>query len=230
MDPALEIVIKKILDIPSSLGPVIISVPVLILSYIVSHKPITQITIRGVAFFINRVTDLIIKAAIGIGGGSLFFILPIRVSSLTSAVLAGAIMFNIANNIDCASLVSKVPMGQDINGNAIGFLEKAPEKNSKVFIKGNENIDLYAPSGNDKEYCSLEYNNQKMEKSNVGETTTELQKHIHRKCEKKFVPLKHRTKTLNYLKKDDSTEHRESAAPYIKRYAERRNRIMNERI
>ena len=59
---------------------------------------------------------------------------------------------------------------------------------------------------------------------------TEPQNQIHRKCDKEFVPLKEQTKTLSDLKKQDSTENREKAAPYIKRYEDRRKRIMNKRI
>jgi hypothetical protein len=49
---------------------------------------------------------------------------------------------------------------------------------------------------------------------------------IHRKCEKTYVPLNQRTKTLDDLKKEDSTENREKVAPYIKRYEDRRRRII----
>jgi hypothetical protein len=42
--------------------------------------------------------------------------------------------------------------------------------------------------------------------------------------------LKERTKTLADLKKEDSTENREKAAPYIKRYEERRKGIINKRV
>ena len=52
---------------------------------------------------------------------------------------------------------------------------------------------------------------------------------MYQKCDKKFVPLKERTKTLSDLKKQDSTENREKVAPYIKRYKDRRKRIMNKR-
>lgn len=69
-----------------------------------------------------------------------------------------------------------------------------------------------------------------MEKSNVRVVITEPQHQIHQKCEKKFVSLKKRTKTLADLKKQDSTENREKAAPYVKRYEDCRKRIMNKRI
>ena len=58
--------------------------------------------------------------------------------------------------------------------------------------------------------------------------TEQPQTQIYRKCDKEFVPLKERTKTLSDLKKQDSTENREKAAPYIKRYEDSRKRIMNK--
>nr|QUS63967.1 hypothetical protein [Haslea silbo] len=233
LDPALEIVIKQMLNLPPAFGPVVISVPVLILSYVVSQQPIKQITILGVSVFVDRVTSLGVKAAIGVGSGAVFFILPVGVVSLTGALLAGAIAFNVVQgitNFECDNLVSKVIMERSSEGKAIGFLERPPENNPRVFIKGNEDIELYSPNKN--EYCVSE-SKQKVEKSNQVEKsnlrTEQSQTQIYQKCDKEFVPLKERTKTLSDLKKQDSTENREKAAPYIKRYEDRRKRIMNKR-
>ncbi|MCP4255254.1 MAG: hypothetical protein GY775_17970 [Candidatus Scalindua sp.] len=44
-----------------------------------------------------------------------------------------------------------------------------------------------------------------------------------------YSPLHERTKTLKDVRVDDSTENRENAEPYIKRYEEKRQRIMNNR-
>ena len=110
----------------------------------------------------------------------------------------------------------------------IDFLERPPEKNPRVFIKDNEDIEIYFPHLNKNEYCFSECK-QKVEKSNVRGVKTEPQNKIHRKCEKQFVPLKKRTKTLANLKKQDSTENREKIEPYIKRHKDRRKRIMNKR-
>ena len=229
LDPALEIVIKQMLNLPPAFGPVVISVPVLILSYVVSQQPIKQITILGVSVFVDRVTSLGVKAAIGVGSGAVFFILPVGVVSLTGALLAGAIAFNVVQgitNFECDNLVSKVIMERSSEGKAIGFLERPPEENPRVFIKDNEDIELYFPSPNKNEYCVSE-SKQKVEKSNL--RTEQPQTQIYRKCDKEFVPLKERTKKLSDLKKQDSTENREKAAPYIKRYEDRRKRIMNKR-
>lgn len=55
---------------------------------------------------------------------------------------------------------------------------------------------------------------------------TEPQILIHRKCEREYVPLKNRTKTLADLKKEESTENQEKATQYIKRYEDRRKLII----
>jgi len=230
VDPALEIVIKQMLKLRPEAGPVIISVPVLILSYIVSRQPIKQITILGVSVFVDQMKDLSIKTAIGIVSGSIFFIIPVGVVSLTSAVLAGAIALNVAQgitNIECNNLVSKVPMEQVSEGKTVGFLERPPEKNSRVFIKENENTELYYPRIDE---SSSEYKQVKVKNSNLRGVEPELQTQINRNYEKEYVPLKERTKRLADLKNHDSTANREEAGPYIKRYEDRRKRIMNQRI
>ena len=155
LDPSLEIVIKQMLNVPPAFGPVVISVPVLILSSVVSRQPIKQISILGVSVFVDRVKSLAIKTAIGVGSGSIFFILPVGVVSLTSALLAGAIAFNVAQditNFECNNLVSKVTMERGSEGKAIGFLERPPEKNPRVFIKDSEDIELYFPNFKKNEY------------------------------------------------------------------------------
>lgn len=231
--PALEIVIKQMLNLPPEAGPVIISVPVLILSYIVSQQPIKQITILGVSVLADQIKDLGVKTVIGIGCGSIFFFTPVGVVSLTGALLGGAMFFNIAqgiNHIECNNFVSKLPTEQVSEGKTVSFLERPPEKNSKVFIKENENTELYSLRTNDNKSCSSEYKQVKVTGSNLRGVDPEPQTQIKRKCEKEYVPLKKRTKRLEDLKKQDSTANREKAAPYIKRYEDRRKDIKTQRI
>ena len=140
LDPALEIVIKQMLNLPPAFGPVVIfiSVPVLILSYIVSQQPIKQITILGVSVFVDRVKSLGVKAAMGVGSGAVFFILPVGVVSLTGALLTGAIAFNVVQgitNFECDNLVSKVIMERSSEGKAIGFLERPLERTQEFLLK-----------------------------------------------------------------------------------------------
>lgn len=233
VDPSLEIVLKQMLNLPPEAGPIIISVPLLILSYIVSRQPVKQITILGVSLFADKFKSLTVKTGIGIVSGSIFFFTPVGVVSLTSALLAGVTIFSVVQGIsdfECNSLVSKVPMERVSQEKTIGFLETLPKNTPKVFIEGSEDTELYILSHNDNGSCSSEYKQVEVKKSTILPVKTEPQTQIHRKCERKYVPLKERTKTLADLKKEDSTENREKAAPYIKRYEDRRRRIMNERV
>jgi hypothetical protein len=80
---------------------------------------------------------LVIKTGIGIVSGSIFFFIPIGVVSLTSTLLAGAIIFNVAQGIsdfECNNLVSKVTMERVSQEKNIGFLETLPEKTKSTLI------------------------------------------------------------------------------------------------
>jgi len=229
----LEIVLKQMLNLPPEAGPIVISVPLLISAYIVSRQPIRQVTVLGVSLFAEKFKSLAVKTGLGIVGGSIFFFTPVGVVSLTTTLLTGAIIFNIAqgiSSIECNDFVSKVTMERVSEEKTVGFLETLPEKTPKVFIKGNEDTELYIPIHKDNGSCSLEYKQVEVKKSNIRLVKSEIQTQIHRKCERGYVPLKERTKTLADLKKEDSTENREKAAPYIKRYEDRRKRIINKRV
>jgi ribosomal protein L24 len=223
------------LNLPLEEGPVVISVPLLILAYIVLRQPIKQVTILGVSFFADKFQSLAVKIGIGIASGSIFFFTPVGVVSLTSTLLTAAIFFNIAQGIssfECNNFVSKVTMERVSQEKTIGFLETLSEKTPKVFIKGSKNIELYIPSHNDNGSCSFEYKEVEIKKSNIRlvRVKTETQTQIHRTCERKYVSLKKRTKTLADLKKEDSTENQEKAEPYIKRYENCRRDIRNKRV
>jgi hypothetical protein len=162
----------------------------------------------GVSLSVDKFKSLAIKIGIGIASGSIFFFTPVGVVSLTSKLLTGAIIFNVVQEmgyLECNNLVSKVTMDQVSQEKAIGFLETLSEKTPKAFIKGSENTWLYIPSDNDKGSYSSKYKQVEVKKSNIGPVKTETQTQIYRKCERKYVPLKERTKTLANLKREDST-------------------------
>lgn len=127
LDPGLEIFIKKMFYLPMTFNSVVIVVPVLILSCFIYRQPIRQMTILGVSVFVDQVKSLPIKIAIGVVSKSVFFILPVGVVSLTGALLAGAIVFNVVQDfikIECNNLVSKVPMERPFKKKIVGFLDK----------------------------------------------------------------------------------------------------------
>jgi hypothetical protein len=231
VDRPLEIVLKQMLNLPPEVGPLVISVPLLILAYIVSRQPVKQVTILGFSVFADKFKILAAKMGIGIVSGSIFFFIPVGVVSLTSALLTGGIIFNVVQGIssfECSNFVSKVTMERVSQEKIVGFLERRPEKTPRVFIKGIEDTELYIPSSNDNGSCSSEYKQVELKKSNTNLVKTETQ--INRKCERKYVPLRERTKTLADLKRHDSTENQEKAAPYIKRYEDRRKAILDRKV
>ena len=230
VDPALEIVIKQMLNLRSKTGPIIISVPVLIITYLVSQQSIKQLTILGVDVFVNQIKDLSLKAAVGIACGSIFFFTPVGLVALSSALISGAMLFNIAqgiNHIECNNFVSKVPTERLSSGKTVSFLERPVENNSRVFIKGNENIELYSPYTNENKSCYLKDELIEVTDSNLDKTKTNTRTKINRKYEKKCVPLKERTKTIADLAK---TPTQNTAEYEIKNFEEGRKRIPNQKI
>jgi hypothetical protein len=238
VDRSLEIILKRMLNLPPESGPLIVSVPLLLLAYVVSRQTINQVTILGISVFTDKLSILMVKGTLGAIGGSILLFYAPGLVTLTTAIMTLGLVINIArgiNSFECDNFIQKVSMERISNGPDRAFLEGLPEKTPKIFIKGNENIEIFVPSYDSKDSCYSEYRRfQVKKKSNLlllkPETGTETETHIHRKCEKKYIPLKVRTKTLSDLKIEDSTENREKAAPYIEKYEERRRRIMNKRI
>jgi hypothetical protein len=232
VDRPLEIVLKQMLDLHPEEGPIVISVPVLILSYIVSRQLIKQVTILGVRVVTDQAKTLAVKTGIGIVTGSVFLFVPLGALSIMSTLIGGALILSVAqgiNHLECSDFVSKVTMEQVSQEKNIGFLETLPERSPKVFIKGNEDTELYIPSRNDNASCSSKYDPVEVKKSDGNPLKNKPQGPIQRTCKTQYVPLEKRTKTLADLKKDDSTENREEAAPYIKRYENRRKLILNKK-
>ena len=70
--------------------------------------------------------------------------------------MAGAIAFNVipdSTNFKCTKLVSKITMKRTSEEKTIGFLERSPKNNPRVFIKDNEDIEIYFPNLNENEYA-----------------------------------------------------------------------------
>jgi hypothetical protein len=144
------------LNLRPEAGPIIISVQLFILSYIVSRQAIKQMTILGISFFVDEFKILAVKTAVGIFTGLIFFFVPVEIVSLTSTVINAIIIVNVAD-FDCNNFVSKVTMDRVSQEKPIGFLETFSEKITKVFIKGTEDLELYVPIYNDNSFCFSEY-------------------------------------------------------------------------
>jgi len=72
----------------------------------------------------------------------------------------------------------------------VSFLDKPPRKNPRVFIKENENVELYFSFTNDYRSCFSEDKQVKVMDSNLRGVELEPQTHINRSCKKKYIRLK----------------------------------------
>ena len=117
----------------------------------------------------------------------------------------------------------------------ITILDKPEQQNNRIFVSDEtQNLDIYIPDDRD-ESCSFESNDveskQELEKYHVQGLIPEPkpEETLSLTCNKNYVPLKYRTKTLSDLKRQDSSDSRQDAQRYITRYENRRKRIMNDR-
>ncbi len=241
VDPVLEVMVKRMLNLPPEAGPVVISVPVLILSYILASDPIRQVTMLGVTVATDKAKSISINAGLGLVSALPIFFLPVGVVTLTTTIISLGLFVSVArgiNHIDCSSIVSQVPMERSLTKKPVGFLDTPQAKSPKIFIKGDEGNQLYVPTPIADDSCSSNFKQDPVE---METSTGEKSPPISRSCEKDYVPLNERTKTLDDVKKHDSTESRDQAQPYIDRYEKRRDnymdryqrrreRIMNERV
>ena len=132
-------------------------------------------------------------------------------------------IINGMNHVDCNSILLKLPIERVSEQKTINFVETYSERAPKIFIKGSEENQLYIPSPSPTKDVSCSVNVNTVENSNEINL-------IHRKCNKNYIPLHERTRTLNDLRKHDTTENMEKAESYIKRYENRRKRIMENRV
>lgn len=233
VDTSVAITIRQMLDLPSQYGPVVVSVPVLILGYIVAYQPFNQVKIMGVNFVFEKIKNAALKAAVGTAGGfsALTLVGTLPLVSVTGAVLSLAIMLNIGFQVmdfECGSVVSVMNGQQLPSGKSVGFLDPLPNNSPKVYIQGSKDVEPYVLGSGGS--CSAEYKQTEVVKTNVRPVTREPQIEVDKKCIQKYLPLNKRTKTYNDIRKEDSTEKREQAEPYIQRYEKRRKKIMEERV
>lgn len=226
VDPALQLTVRRMLDIPSEKGPLIISVPVLILAYLVRYQPLKQVGLLGLKMVVENYKIVAVKAGTGTVTGVLAAFLPVspipKLCGIAATLIFVASTINGIDSLECSSVVSKLAHERVYENKEIPkeihFVETPPEKTPKIFIKGSKEVEIYGPTKNKNEnVCSSEYK-------------PEVVPRVNRNCKKEYIPLKDRTKTWADLKREDSTENRNQAKRYIERYEKRRKKIMNERV
>ena len=244
VSPGLEIMLKRMLRITSEIGPIVVSPSVLIIAYVVYTRSLNQLSILGTDMVLERYRRrLIAQFAASIGAGSLVYLIPrgffLRFLRLFTPVTGGSVivlLFHLLQQIvsfDCNSMVVQLPVQYDsATQRTITILDKPEQQNNRIFVADeSENLNIYIPDDRDKS-CFFE--------SNDIESKQELEKYrlipepkpeetLSVTCNNNYVPLKHRTKTLSDLKKEDSSDSRQDAQRYITRYENRRKRIMNDR-
>lgn len=178
----------------------------------------TTVQILGSEFVIESLRDLVLNT-LGVTGAGLFILANGWWNPLTptAIMVAAALTLNIVTQpIVCSDFVSQLPsepkhqherrltpvLGE--KKPMIHFATLPPEKPDKVFIKDDEESEIFVPTSKVECEPLKPFTIKRKTKDKVV---------IHRQCEREFVPLKERTKTLADLK--------DPAQPYLTRHAER---------
>jgi len=196
------------------------------MAYIISIEDVKQIAILAASIAFDNFKNLVAKATLrSVSAVSvlLYFTSLVPATAFVSAAVTTRIIFIIVfsmNSLECDNFVSKLPM-ERVDGQKIAFSERLTEKMPRIFTKTTEDSEIYIPIQNGKPFCSSEPKKVMVKKSNMQPLKTEIQPQIDRKCKTTYVPLEKRTKTWDDLIREDSTENRKKAEPYIKDYEKR---------
>ena len=165
-----------------------------------------------------------------------YFGTAVSASVLGSLVAAITIAIAASNQLNCSDFVRELPQTYiergttDLPVQTAVFLEEPQDlSNNRVFIVDNEETKIYVPQETGYEACSEQITEVYLEVENINPTIPWQQ--IYRKAEavqrncysdRKYVPLKARTKTMEDLKKDDVSKRREITEGYSKQYEKKR--------
>lgn len=222
-------------------GPVIIKAGVFIYSYLMANKQINSFLFSGLEIYVTSIRDLALKSGTA---ATLAMALLIYFGTAVSASILGSLVVAItitiaSNSLNCSDFVRELPQTRiergttDLPVQTAVFLDEPQDlSNNRVFIVDNEETRIYVPQKTEYESCSEVY----LEVENINPTIPWQQMYrkteiVQRKCysDRKYVPLKARTKTMEDLKKDDVSKRREITEGYSQQYEKKRikNRIDN---
>ena len=212
-----------------------------ILTCIISQRPLHQITLFGVQVVFDKITKLTIRSVIGVLCGSLLAYNPAGLLGVGGALFSTLMLINLAQGIDhaeCSQYVSKVPLERVASGKTVGYLDRPIETRSRIFISDNTDVVLYSPRVNNyKESCNSEYKEVKMTGLNFKKVKSETPVQIKRTCKTEStytplseLPLHRRTKKFTEfsdINNHDSSSNIEKAESYLKNHE--RKRVKNQR-
>jgi hypothetical protein len=222
-------------------GPVIIQTGVFIYSYLTANKQINSFLFTGFEMYATNIRDLALKSgtAASLALALLqYFGKTLSASVLGSLVAALTIYITASNHLNCSDFVRELPQSRIERGTA-AFLDKPQDlSNNRVFIVDNEETTIYVPQKTEYESCSEQMTEAYLEIENINPTIPWQKMYrktesVQRKCysDRKYVPLKARTKTMADLQKDDVSKRREITDGYSQQYEKKRQdqRIKNRR-
>lgn len=220
-------IIYHILGLNENIPVVVpITAPIVFIAKAILSRQIgTQLSILGVRTVVTNAKDVGVKVTIGALAGLAVAVFANPAAFIGGGLVVAAFGLNIYfGDIKCDNFVSKLDVLQTrLNSGKSPYLELPPGKKNLVVMPAHDEHDeekaiaLYVEESQPLERCSEE-----LESSGS----------VRRKCytEKKYVPLKQRTKTLADLKRDDSTEVRDQARPDIERYKKKNEKQRAQRI
>lgn len=183
---------------------------------------------------------------IGIVGGIVIVSNPVGLASLTSGILILALGASIIlGDVKCSEFLISLPKEQiehtlpnrNQPAKYASFVEDTTPvggRGSQIIVKTNEEIELYTPLENSDSICTSDFIDVPgVKKPNIWQAFREpgnkpKPRLIRRKCQREYVPLNQRTKTLSGLKFEDTTHNKQRAEPAIKRFQRRRAQILKE--
>lgn len=211
--------VRRIVKAPLTGTAIVVTSQVLIKAYSkLMQDKITEVSILGVDFVAQNLMRTLVNSVGAVAAGLFVTLTALNWLTPTATLFGIAFALNVwANPINCEEYVSKLPAEPKhqherrlltLPGETdpkIHYATLPPEKPDKVFIKDTEENEIFVPTSKVECEPSKPF---KIKRQNNKDKVL-----IRRQCERDFVPLKQRTKTLADIK--------DPSQPYLNRNAER---------
>lgn len=232
-DPSLKLTIRKVLQVGIENLPLFVETPVVILSHLINKRIKTIIFHHGMEIIIENNVKAAAKIFLGtvlsLAAGFIYSI-PILPVFVLSSILAVVLR---TSDINCNDLFYRLPQFKDTPG---AYIDLPEISNQKIYMKGNKDLKIYRLQKIESEVC-VEVEEQhdinplpdlfSLFKPEKDQDTRPIIRNCHQK--NKYVPLKHRTRTLKDLRRGDDSESREKAELIIQRYQKQGEKIKAEK-